>query len=249
MPTLRTLLNSLEPPKVGNPEKIFFVQNPTTAAQNGGCCCLWTVPSGVTSVTFELWGAGGDGAGGCCCQGWNIGPTGGAYSIRTVDTASGCQYRICAAGSGCCNYCCGLATDGFPSYVYDVTAAINIACAPGGLGSNMQPSWTSSANGYICCWGRLSGCGCGDFSTPGTGGTGIINQWCHSDQYNVVSSGHWNTGRTTPDKCSIWGCSGTNVMKSCTPFPGGAGNDGQACGGGFCFGQWGAAGMVKITYS
>ena len=27
-----------------------------------GCCCAWTVPSGVEKVTFELWGAGGNGA-------------------------------------------------------------------------------------------------------------------------------------------------------------------------------------------
>lgn len=249
MPTLRTLLNSLEPPKVGKPATVFFVQNNTTTAQNGGCCCLWTVPTGFTRVTFELWGAGGDGGGGCCCHSTAIGSTGGSYAIKTIDTASGCQYRICAAGSGCCNYCCGVGTDGFPSYIYDITAASTIACAPGGLGANMQPTWTGSGEGYTCCWGRLSSCGLGDWTVPGAGGTGVRNQFCHSDQYQIVAGGQWNTGRTSPDRCSIWACAGYNIMKGCTPFPGGGGADGNACAGGFCIGQWGAAGMVRITYS
>ena len=40
-------------------------------SESPGCCCLWTVPTGVTRVTFELWGAGGNGHGLCvnnrCC--------------------------------------------------------------------------------------------------------------------------------------------------------------------------------------
>ena len=28
-----------------------------------GCCCNWTVPSGVAKLTWELWGAGGNGHG------------------------------------------------------------------------------------------------------------------------------------------------------------------------------------------
>ena len=30
-----------------------------------GCCCNWQVPTGVEKVTFELWGAGGNGSGAC----------------------------------------------------------------------------------------------------------------------------------------------------------------------------------------
>ena len=27
-----------------------------------GCCCYWTVPAGVGKVTWEVWGAGGNGS-------------------------------------------------------------------------------------------------------------------------------------------------------------------------------------------
>ena len=30
---------------------------------NGGCCCAWTVPTGVTWFAVEMWGGGGGGAG------------------------------------------------------------------------------------------------------------------------------------------------------------------------------------------
>ena len=38
---------------------------------SSGCCCLWTVPSGVNKIFFEIWGSGGNGHGSCswnrCC--------------------------------------------------------------------------------------------------------------------------------------------------------------------------------------
>ena len=34
---------------------------------SAGCCCLWTVPSNVRRANWEMWGAGGNGAGACSC--------------------------------------------------------------------------------------------------------------------------------------------------------------------------------------
>ena len=37
-------------------------------------CCYWQVPSGVTRITWEIWGAGGNGHGACSCnrcQNWH----------------------------------------------------------------------------------------------------------------------------------------------------------------------------------
>ena len=249
MPTLRSLNGSISPPTVGNPLKSFYVQYTTTGHQNGGCCCLWTVPAGVTRATFELWGAGGDGSGGFCCESTALGAVGGSYSIKTVDTVAGCQYRICAAGSGCCTYCYDTGNNGYPSYVYDITAAAVIACACGGQGGDSSQTRYNSGEGYTCCWGRLSGCGLGDFTMPGAGGTGIRNQYCHSNQYVIVSGGPFSSGRTSPDRCSIWACNGRNIMKSESPFPGGGGNGPNSCGGGMCYGQYGQGGMVRISYS
>ena len=63
-----------------------------------GCCCLWTVPSGVGKLTIELWGAGGNGHGHCTCnrcQHYQA-ASGGAYNTKTISTSAGCQYRVCA---------------------------------------------------------------------------------------------------------------------------------------------------------
>ena len=249
MPSLRTLLSDIAPPSIGSAIQILHVG--AIAAQNentGGCCCQITIPAGISSVTFEAWGAGGDGGGGCCCQSTAIGAVSGSYAITTTDTAEGCTYRICAAPSGCVNYCCGVGTHGRASWVYDETAAAYIVCACGGEGANMQPTWTGSADGYTCCYGRLGSGGSGDLVMCGVGGTGFRNQYCHSNQYQYVSGGMLNQARTSPDRCSIWGCQGCAIMKGPPSYPGGAGADGNACGGGFCYGQWGQAGMVKITY-
>jgi hypothetical protein len=69
MATLRSLLSSLEPPSIGNAIQMFYVGNmAATGYTSGGATCDWTVPANITSVTFEGYGAGGDGGGGCCCQ-------------------------------------------------------------------------------------------------------------------------------------------------------------------------------------
>ena len=82
-----------------------------------GCCCLWTVPSGVEKLTFELWGAGGNGNGNCSCNRCHHyqGAAGGTYNTKTISTTGGCQYRVCAGGvyrccSRECNGCIGCAS-------------------------------------------------------------------------------------------------------------------------------------------
>ena len=58
-----------------------------------GCCCNWTVPTGVSRITWEIWGAGGNGHGACSCnrcQNWH-GAGGGYYNTKTISTTAGCQ--------------------------------------------------------------------------------------------------------------------------------------------------------------
>ena len=50
-----------------------------------GCCCNWSVPTNVTRITFEAWGAGGNGHGECNCNrcgNW-FGAGGGFYNTKT----------------------------------------------------------------------------------------------------------------------------------------------------------------------
>ena len=56
---------------VFNPKRSRCRQCSTTEIvvnRPNGRCCLWTVPSGVTKVTFEIWSGGGGGAGPTCCN-------------------------------------------------------------------------------------------------------------------------------------------------------------------------------------
>ena len=249
MPSLRTLLSDLDPPRVGNPNRVFYVQNTANSAQNGGCCCLWTVPAGTKKATFEMWGAGADGQGARCCERPGTMPTNGSYAVITVDTVDSQQFRICAAGSGCEGCCCGVSPQGFPSYVYSVTSASTVGCAPGGDGGCSDFLRGNMGDGYICCFGRLSSCGLGDIVMAGTGTTSIQNQYCKNQVFHFVAGG-WGADRKTPDWCaSDFTRQGTQIMSSCPSYPSGPGSPGRACGGGYCYGQHGAGGLVKISYS
>jgi hypothetical protein len=248
MPSLRSLLEDLEPPTIGNPRQVFFVAHYSNSSQNGGCCLLWTVPDGVSSVTFEAWGAGGDGPGARCCEFGGIGANSGNYAIRTIDATPGTQYRICAGGSGCQGCCCGISTRGLPSWVYDTNAGSYIVCGCGGDGGNNDIT-RGGYRAYTCCFARIDDCGYGDFSMAGTGSVTFRNQFCESNQYDVIAGG-WTTSRAVPDMCAgeiaRWG---GDLMRSCPSFPSGAGTGGRAYGDGRCYGQHGAAGIVKISYN
>ena len=109
-----------------------------------GCCCRWTVPTGVTRITWEIWGAGGNGHGACSCnrcQNWH-GAGGGYYNTRTISTNSGCQYTVCAAGvyrccSRACTGCCGC-----NSYVNGYN--LSNFCALGGVRGCATGDWSSN---------------------------------------------------------------------------------------------------------
>jgi hypothetical protein len=66
-----------------------------------GASCSWTVPAGVTSVQFQLWGVGSGSGSNCCCGGAPFGITGG-YMLSTVPVSAGQVFTLCAG----CSYCC-----------------------------------------------------------------------------------------------------------------------------------------------
>ena len=80
--------------------------------QNGGCCFLWTVPSGAQTIKFEILSGGGSGGPGRCCSSGYVPGGSGAYGIKTLFANKGdftpgsSQYTICAAASTRCS-CCG----------------------------------------------------------------------------------------------------------------------------------------------
>ena len=56
----------------------------------------FSVPAGVTSVTFELWGAGGNGAGGGPCNvvTFCTGGASGGYGVTTISVVAGHNYDV-----------------------------------------------------------------------------------------------------------------------------------------------------------
>ena len=113
---------------------------------SGGCCCNWTVPTGVKKLWIQAWGSGGNGAGSCSCRRCQHyrGAGGGFYNSVMIDTVAGCQYRVCAGGVYPClsRECCGCI--GCASYVNGYN--LSNFCAYGGSCGHANDSWSTSCN-------------------------------------------------------------------------------------------------------
>lgn len=206
----------------------------------------FTVPSGISELTFEIWGAGGGGGAHCCCDCYHGGPPGGGggYSAKTVATAPGCQYSVCVGSGGmvptvgsCVLHWCCYGQVGGTTYVTGYN--LSNFCATGGDGGH-------STCYYICGCNTNGGVGYGgDITGCGTAGS---NQG-YSDAYMwrfALSGAAPFTGGTRPhsgDHCCpcMLGYPGV--------FPGGGGATVQTnicC----CCSQGGvgANGLVRIRY-
>lgn len=230
----------------------FTVYNTNTqSVYNGGQCCLWTVPAGVTCAIFEMWSAGGDGGGACCCmQGGAAG--GGVYAIKTCTVSAGQQIRICAASSGCCVQS-ESGRQGDPTWICSLgggggteNGVTWYVCADGG-----QPvSRSTRCNYFNGCYTCCSMCWCcsiaygADFFAPGVSGTGFGTQHCVDQGHQYAGVGPMTTGpRLGPNGCCAWGGSCGNFH-----FPGGGGFSSQGHPGGCCCGTPGGGGMVYVLY-
>lgn len=213
-----------------------------------GCCCLWTVPSGVRRMTIEMWGAGGSGHGACSCNRCQVyrGAQGGYYNTKTIDVSAGWTYTVCAGGVyRCCERDC-VGCTGCASYVNGCNLSGNF-CAHGGCGGLACGNWSLNCHSTNeCC--RAPGDNNGDFMMGNHRG-GFWNPkgvFCHCHgRYAIPTSAPFI---------------GTNVMQGlnfcwircgCWTVPYGHGGQGaftNECGR--CCGQggMGGSGLVKITY-
>lgn len=249
MANLRDLLytNAVDVVSPTPVELLVFNTNKDTP-ENGGRCCLWTVPTGITWIQFQLWGGGGGGAGSCCCM---MGRSGGngSYTTKTVNAASGstlagCQYTLCAAGTtgtapsqpGCGGYT-----------TYATGFGLSNLCARGGV---QGTSWCwgycncgtlGAMNPYQCC---STG---GDFNMHGFEGGGLSSRYCYSNgkQWAPVAPMTVSGPFMGPGGCMNGGAFQTYF---CGPvFPGGAGLTAQTYGQCYC-GQMGAGGLISVYY-
>ena len=132
-------------------------------------CSTWTVPTGVTCVTFELWGGGGAGTPTCCCMCFNGPPgDGGAYSMKTLAVTPGTVYTVCV-GCGGCGSCCwwqanACGCQGRKTFI--LGTGLSNFCAEGGQGGlwcNASPCnmYALANNSRALAYG-------GDINLPGT---------------------------------------------------------------------------------
>jgi hypothetical protein len=227
----------------------FFGQ---PCACSTGCCCLWTVPTGVRRLHIEMWGAGGGGHGQCSCGRCHHfkGAGGGYYNSKTIATSAGCQYTVCAAGNGlCCRQEC-VGCNGCTSYVNGYN--LSNFCALGGMPGCGETSWGEKCYGaWQCC--LAPGNNGGDFGMgtqdPAFGGVEFI--------YNVGRCHCYNQAIFTGSAPLIGTYSGQSLREcwircGCWTVPyghGGQGAMGTYCGSGACGqGGMGGPGLVRITY-
>jgi len=225
-------------------------------AQANGRCCLWTVPSGVTRVTFEIWSGGGGGAGHTCCNccSFSVGGAGGSYAIRTVTSAPGCQYTVCAGGSWPCvkSHTCN-ASMGCRSFVNGF--GLSNFCVTGGCGGIMcnGDAWGGGALQHFssgCANCNICGFFGADMGIMGSTGGKLGQTMCRCNGVTSFTGvapyiGLYHTTQATEAWCSC-GCY--------VNWPAGGGASGSSsycgsfakqCAGGM---GMGGSGIVKITY-
>jgi hypothetical protein len=236
---------------------VYNTSRESEGAQTGGVCCCWIVPSGTNWVTFEMWGAGGDGNGACCCTGEYRSSHPGTYGKKTYNSSLSAYYTVCAAGSGCCSCCC-ISGCGFPSYVLSSTGT-TVACAQGGFGG-CGLCWhigcTPCTGQCTCAQNAATSAGClglADLFVAGLATTDHVMNFCNSGNYQYITGSASKLQmnlRHSGDQCGVGntqsGCN--NYFQQSTNWPGGGGSGATACGGGCCWSGWGFSGLVLITY-
>jgi len=219
-----------------------------------GQCCLWTVPDQAKNVVFEIWSGGGGGGGITCCNccSFSIGGAGGNYAIKSIESAPGCEYTVCAGGA----YPCDRRTEcvggmGCKSYVNGFN--LSNFCVVGGCSG-----WAAQCDAWgprtlqTCANCNICGIFGADFGVMGTTGFKIGHMGCHCQGADGSFSGQ------APFIGKKIGNNATESWCSCgcyTNWPSGGSMSGNSsyCGTAEkCCAQGqgqGGSGLVKITFA
>jgi hypothetical protein len=218
-------------------------------AASPGCCCQWTVPTGVRRATFELWGAGGNGNGACSCNRCHKykGAGGGYYNSKTISVSPGASYTVCAGGVfPCCSFEC-TACNGCSSYA--IGTGLSNFCAIGGDTGRAETNWPVACySDFSCCVGPNTFDG--DFGMGNHNGAWGGNWLCHCfhKQFKSTGAPFLSAGGNSV-RGELYGCW---IRCGCWSVPyatGGQSAMTNNCGA--CCGQGGTggSGVVKITFS
>ncbi len=214
----------------------------------------WTAPTGVTSVTAEVWGGGGGGGGQNLASDGGGGGGGGAYSKQTAITVvPGNSYTV-TVGSGGTGGTSGCGTTGGDSWFVNTSTVLakggvggcNSTGTPpaGGLGGaaasgvggtkfdgGQGEKGKDNANGVGGYGGSSAGTAAGGFSGPQTWSTEI---------YPTAS---------TPTGGGDGGDGGAKSANGVAPVSGNGGGGGGSGEGTAMTGGAGAVGKVILTYN
>jgi hypothetical protein len=194
----------------------------------------WTVPSGASSITIEVWGSGGNGGTGY--SGGGGGGGGGAYAKITTSLTAGTQLQINVDGGGNQNN----------SNVWNNSSSGYIISAQDGGNGGDGGSWCNSnggCGGYAgsSCGGSVSVCQSG--GGGGDAGGNSYDWHCGGSGGNGANGGGGGAG----------GCDDSPWSGGGGGSPGGGGGGGSGING--RSGDYsepaggGASGQVIITYT
>ncbi|MFY9461679.1 MAG: glycine-rich domain-containing protein, partial [Candidatus Sungiibacteriota bacterium] len=215
----------------------------------------WTAPTGVTSVTAEVWGGGGGGGGQNLASDGGGGGGGGAYSRSVITVVPATIYTVTVGAAGTGNAGCTASTAGGDSWFSTTGTILAKGGSPGACSTGTPPAGGlggvaasgvgtikfSGGQGEI---GRNNAAGLGGYggSSAGTAANGFSGpQTWSTATYPTASTpaggGHGGNGGAT-----------ANAAGS-APASGNGGGGGGAAEGTNISGGNGAVGKVILTYN
>ena len=227
------------------PQEVVVYNTNYKTVNNGGQCCVYSVPANMTQVVGEVIGGGGAGTGSQCC-GYGYPAGGGGTMEFSGPVEPGDAITICAAGSTCCrsyNSC----QNGSNSFVCNPGKWCVIAC--GGLYGEYL------CNGFTCQTTRNSCCITPGSVTGSAVSVAAINRepgyifgvpWCANFTYQVAQG----AGQSGHIRSFYHGCCLNRYAGTCYfgTFPGGGGGSASSTGGSCYCGAPGAGGMVYLVF-
>jgi hypothetical protein len=205
---------------------LSFAQTFTDSTPGGSK--TWTVPNGVTTITLEIWGAGGAGGGSLVNKEGGAGGGAGAYVLRTITVTPGdiITYSVGAGAIGTSN----AGTTGGATTLTTVSGT-NLNANGGSGGSKAVHNASVSAG---------SGGSASGGTTNSNGSNGSNNSTSTGDGGNGGNSNGGIGGNGADGNNGGNGGNGAN--------PGGGGGGGVLKGSSFGIGGNGGNGQVKISY-
>jgi hypothetical protein len=159
---------------IGSGNCVSTVTGATATATQSGTTCIviftagtgtWTIPAGITSITYLVVGGGGSSSRGTCSVTYGPGGGGGAVLTGSLTVSGTVNVTVGAGGAQHPNGCPNTAGDpGKASVLASITAN-------GGGGGGTGTTGATSGNGNV---GGTSPSGCGQCYAGGGGGAGGV---------------------------------------------------------------------------